>query len=169
MDQPMVDMMFEVLANQTRRGICQYFLTNDTPSAEIDDLASYLTGHDLIDVDADCEQITTGLIHVHLPKMADAALLDYDDRTQTVRYRGHPSLEQVLTIVDGPSDESRGLGLSPTTPTEFRLALKALLQRSHDNTVPVTGFWQCQQDTANTEQYWEVQIVPVQTPSTATR
>lgn len=34
--------------------------------------------------------------HIHLPKLDDTAIIDYDARNETVRYNSHPRLEKVL-------------------------------------------------------------------------
>jgi len=39
------------------------------------------------------------LRHSHLPKLEDAGLVEYDSRSETVRYWSQPSLEELLEHV----------------------------------------------------------------------
>lgn len=42
------------------------------------------------------EQVTTQLYHVHLPKLADHGVVEYDPETGTVRYQPHEQIEATL-------------------------------------------------------------------------
>lgn len=45
------------------------------------------------------EQIQTSLYHKHLPRLSDAALIEYDSRSEVARYRHpHPLLDRLLRI-----------------------------------------------------------------------
>ncbi len=44
--------------------------------------------------------LETNLRHVTLPKLWDIHLIDYDDRTGTIRYHSHPAFEELFEIVD---------------------------------------------------------------------
>jgi len=45
------------------------------------------------------DRVTRALHHVHLPKLDDAGVVDYDARSRTVRYWGHPVVEEYLLHV----------------------------------------------------------------------
>lgn len=165
MAQSTVDTVFTLLSNEMRRLLCHYFLARDSPTATVDDLVTHLLEYDLSGAARDRQHLRTELLHRHLPKLADAAVIDYDERTETVRYHGHPLLKQVLRTVADFSDDTSTAGLAPSDPTEFRQALTDLLHESDANNVPVPGVWGCRQ---NTDQYWEVRVVPMQAPPDVT-
>lgn len=165
MAQSTVDTMFTLLSNETRRLLYHYFLARESPTATIDDLVTYLLKHDTNGANHDRKHLRNELLHAHLPKLADAAIIDYDERTETVRYYGHPLLEQLLATAADFSEETSSVGFAPADPTEFRQVLTELLYESDANNVPVTGLWGCRPDT---DQYWEVRIVPMQAPPDVT-
>ena len=90
-----LDTTLEILANRDRRSVIEYL--RDTPyhTATIDELANHLVsrkaeqatehpGHD---------HVRTTLHHVHVPKLVDAGVIDYDARNQEIRYWGSERLE----------------------------------------------------------------------------
>lgn len=99
-----LDTVFEVLANQRRR-FALYTLT-DAPNGVVDLDALFedvvtleaaladeaLTRDHYVDAAAD-------LYHWHLPVLADVGLVDRDDRSGTIRYRGQSMLETWLDRV----------------------------------------------------------------------
>jgi len=48
----------------------------------------------------DCETVAIALHHVHLPKLAEGGVIDYDPRSETVRYCGRPDRERLLGLAD---------------------------------------------------------------------
>nr|WP_227380784.1 hypothetical protein [Haladaptatus halobius] len=44
------------------------------------------------------QQARTTLIHTHLPKLADHGIIEYDQRSATVRYRDGRQVEAVLEV-----------------------------------------------------------------------
>jgi hypothetical protein len=90
-----LDACLELLSNRQRRIILQFFLESETDHAPVDELISEIIsdeasrtgerpGHD---------SVASTLFHVHLPKFADANVLEYDTRHVEVRYRGDPLIE----------------------------------------------------------------------------
>ncbi|WP_449289219.1 DUF7344 domain-containing protein [Natrarchaeobius chitinivorans] len=47
------------------------------------------------------ETFQTETRHHHLPKLAKASVIEYDNRQGTVRYPGNPIVEQCLELVAG--------------------------------------------------------------------
>lgn len=96
-----LDACLELLANRQRRTMVRFFLENGTDHAPVDELITAIIdeeeaktgerpGHD---------SIASALFHIHLPKFADAAILDYDTRNLDVRYRGDPQVEAVYAKI----------------------------------------------------------------------
>ncbi|MFH5802122.1 hypothetical protein [Haladaptatus sp. CMAA 1911] len=46
------------------------------------------------------ESLRTELIHTHLPYLEDRKVIEYDARSEMIRYRSHSTIETVLESVD---------------------------------------------------------------------
>lgn len=84
------DRVFEVLADRQRRVLLRRLV--DEEIAGVDDLADAISER----VDEPRSQVRLGLVHTHLPKLDETAIVDYDRRSETVRYYEHDFLEYVL-------------------------------------------------------------------------
>ncbi|UPV72813.1 hypothetical protein M0R89_09650 [Halorussus limi] len=79
--------IFGALAHQRRR--CVLYYLRDHEQASIDDLASHLTVFEQ-DIPRNemtpeaIKQVKTTLVQIHLPKLDDYGLIDYDRRSETV-------------------------------------------------------------------------------------
>lgn len=91
-----------LLASERRRHLLSHLSTEDHDPVSTDEL---------VDVIAECEhpdpgpathraRITTDLHHVHLPKLADAGVVEYDSVAEIVYYTGPDRLESLLTAVE---------------------------------------------------------------------
>lgn len=108
LDEPVpslsLDAVLYVLANRSRR----YVLYALTDAAEgVTDLATLVEEVATLEA-ARSEaalrrdrylEVATDLYHWHLPALADVGVVDCDDRHDTVRYRGNPTLETWLARV----------------------------------------------------------------------
>jgi hypothetical protein len=95
-----LDRMFDVLRHPYRRRILM-LVSEHNPRDEnefsVDALATE---------DDDLELLTTELFHVHLPKLAEAGYIEWDEDTHTIR-RG-PNLDEIaplLRLIDDHQDE----------------------------------------------------------------
>lgn len=92
--------VYETLASRHRRYALHY-LHRFRPDATIQDVAAFVaeraaqTGDEAVDH----ERLLSELHHTHLPKLADAGLVEYDPATETVTYRGDRVLEAHLEFV----------------------------------------------------------------------
>ena len=94
-----LDRLFEVLTEHRRRYVLYYLDRTDDPVVTVADLADQLCTWER-DWDDQTEQpsnkhqenIRIDLHHVHLPKLGDAGLIDYDARSQTLHSRLGESL-----------------------------------------------------------------------------
>lgn len=89
--------VYEVLTalnDPLRQEIIAYFeLYADDPVAALDDVVTHIS-----------TKLRTGsvgslwlqLVHVHLPKLSAMGWLDYDERTEQIRYFGHDDAERIL-------------------------------------------------------------------------
>lgn len=54
----------------------------------------------------DRNQLTTELHHVHLPKLTDEGVIEYDPRSQQLRYHGEKRLEEWLERIEREERQS---------------------------------------------------------------
>ncbi|WP_231188993.1 hypothetical protein [Haladaptatus sp. DYF46] len=95
-----------LLGHEQRRAIITYFDQKTTDRASVDDLVEYIVSSGLKRKNPSAEhreRVRIGLFHNHLPRLADAGVLEYDQRSETVRYWGDSRLETLLKVA--PSDE----------------------------------------------------------------
>lgn len=84
MNDPSTDIVLAVLADEYRRLAVEALFGRDGPIQIADLAAAVAEGiHEGASGDSERE-IATALHHVHLPKLADADLLDYDPESTTV-------------------------------------------------------------------------------------
>lgn len=91
---------FDLLSHRYRRFVLHFLATRSNGVSDRLELATVVSEavHDEgVSPEDDLDRIVTELHHVHLPKLADANVLDYDDRTGYVRYWGEPTIEEFAT------------------------------------------------------------------------
>lgn len=94
-----LDTVFDLLCDQRRRLFLRFFYMNQFESAELDEVASYITrwesrmgGRSAPSLD-DVELV---LLHNHLPRLEDAGIIEFERSTATVQYHGSEELERIL-------------------------------------------------------------------------
>lgn len=92
-----LDAVLNTLRHRHSRAVCHYFRYYSTEVASVDDLVRFICGRDEQATDENCVEIR--LHHVILPKLADAEFIDYDFRSETVRYREPEVVEAWLDHV----------------------------------------------------------------------
>jgi hypothetical protein len=99
--KPMIDDVFQALADWRRREICQFFRETGAETATVDELALLLAGCRPAHAAADqsCEDLVAELEERHLTVLASAGVIDFDDRSGTVKYWGQPTVEKWLEHV----------------------------------------------------------------------
>lgn len=93
-----IDTLLAVLADEERRAIIAHLRETPSATASLDGLTTALATN----TDHDQERTRMRLHHFHLPKLADASLINYDMDTNTVEYHGHPALEPLLDSLTEP-------------------------------------------------------------------
>lgn len=93
-----LDELFEVLANGQRRQILAYLDGIDDDVAAFSELIEHVAD-DSAGESADArERVAMNLHHNHLPKLSTAGIVEYDARSETVRYRGGPVVADWVKI-----------------------------------------------------------------------
>jgi hypothetical protein len=98
-----LDTALEILANHDRRAIIEYLRDTSDHTATIDELANYLVSQkaERASEHPGRDHLQTTLHHVHVPKLVDSGLIDYDARNQEIRYRGSDRLERWHDRIQG--------------------------------------------------------------------
>lgn len=106
-----LDAVFEALRYRRQRYALYYL--QETEICGIDDLTDRITAWERTEAADEPEEtlrkeIKAALHHHHLPRLDDAGLVEYDERTCTVRFREPPVvLERLLSVaadVERPDD-----------------------------------------------------------------
>ena len=96
--------LYNVLSNPLRRALLEYFHASDEKTASLEDLVSHVRQYsfDARSVRSDdASFVRTQLHHVHLPKLDEHDVIEYDPRSSTVRYRPDPSFERGIEEILG--------------------------------------------------------------------
>lgn len=88
-----VDRLFSALANEHNRVVVRYLRDSPDAAATMDELADHVANHRTTSDASDPDRAAIHLHHVCLPKLADVGVIEYDPRTEIVRYRHHPAME----------------------------------------------------------------------------
>lgn len=83
----------DVLSDQNRRSVLSYLQESSSDVATLEDLVDHISTREV----RDDRQLAITLHHVTLPKLAEAGLVEYDPRSNTVRYEGD---SEVLELLD---------------------------------------------------------------------
>ncbi|MFC4548956.1 MULTISPECIES: DUF7344 domain-containing protein [Halorussus] len=108
-----LDELLSALADDDRRRVLGYFYDTSEDVATVDELAAYLADGSRSAAPAEPDPIRSAgrgrfasrLHHSVLPKLADEGAVEYDPRSETVRYRGGPVLERLLERAADVGDE----------------------------------------------------------------
>lgn len=91
------DDAIQVLCDDTRRTLLRYLIQSEAGTETVNDMASALVADETI---CACrEDIELALYHLHLPKLAEAGVIEWEPDVGTVRYLPNDSIE---TLLDGP-------------------------------------------------------------------
>lgn len=100
-----VDDLLSALSIGCNRSVLAHFRRTGDDVASLPELAAAVAERRDHATTADPESIALYLHHAGLPKLADTGVVDYDERRNTVRYRGHP-------LLDGWQGNLEGIGNS---------------------------------------------------------
>lgn len=94
------DQFYRALAARDRRRVLSYLL--ETTRSDVEELATVLCGWEAtttqtMQTPADRRTVLANLYHNHLPRLADAGLIEYDPQTGSVRIESlHPVVVGVI-------------------------------------------------------------------------
>ena len=90
------DELLTTLANGRRRAILTAIQDTDDGVATVQELTDHIDKQD----HGGPEVTSIQLVHSDLPRLEDAGIVDFDQRSQTVRYQGSTEVERVLEFVE---------------------------------------------------------------------
>jgi predicted transcriptional regulator len=90
-----LDEMFDLLADRHRRYLFEYLAKEADPTVPLDDAVSYVTDQlaEETDYRPTDEDVKGQLHHAHIPRLADSGLVEFDERSETIRYHVNERLE----------------------------------------------------------------------------
>jgi len=97
-NDPDADELFELLSNARRRRVRSFLHEADDGAVALDELVDHVVRQGTDGESGDREAAAVALHHVHLPKLADGGVIEYDSRTETVRYRGGPEHDRLREL-----------------------------------------------------------------------
>ncbi|WP_227380689.1 DUF7344 domain-containing protein [Haladaptatus halobius] len=89
--------LYTIFAKEHRREVLSYLQKKDSDVAELGELADHV--HEEVEEVTSPSHARLSLTHTHVPKLADHGVVDYDQHSETVRYRDGTRLEALLTVV----------------------------------------------------------------------
>lgn len=94
------DAVFDLLSNRRRRFTIHFLMRYGDRSATVDQIVDAVAAweRETTDIGIDEKEhrrrVRLTLGEIHLPKLADTNVIDYDTRSDFVRYWGHPVVEE---------------------------------------------------------------------------
>lgn len=89
-----IDQRFELLTQYERRCVVDFLQEIDAEHAGLDEVVRHLQQQRQMPDER--AKISVALLHIHLPKLATTDILEYDARSETVRYNGDELVESLL-------------------------------------------------------------------------
>lgn len=102
-----LDAILALLAHHHRRDLLRHLVRLPDQAATIDDCVGHLAEREAERTGnrPGRDHLEATLHHVHVPRLADAGVLEYDSRTQEIRYWGNDRLESWLERIRGDESE----------------------------------------------------------------
>lgn len=104
-----VTVMLEAIGHHQRRETLRFLMDHSDATATIDNVAKHLSRREIEQTGnpsgSSPTEIKISLYHMHLPKLEEAGLIEYDQRSGELRYWRHAALEDILDCL--PTDGNR--------------------------------------------------------------
>lgn len=87
--------MLELLSDHHRRILLDYLAKEADPTVALGDTVTYVATQLAEDTDSRPHEddVEASLLHRHIPRLADSGLVEFDDRSETIRYYENEQLE----------------------------------------------------------------------------
>lgn len=92
------DTIHDLLSSARRRHLISYLLERQDETVAVDDVIDWLTREEHPDRGpiAHRERVAIDIHHVHIPKLANAGVIEHDPVAETIRYDGPEALASLL-------------------------------------------------------------------------
>lgn len=91
--------IFEVLKHHLRRDVIDMLVERPGEPVPIDEVVDYIARESEAARGLTREQILTQLRHVHLPKLVEHEVVEFEPQADVVRYRSDEEIEEMLSLV----------------------------------------------------------------------
>ena len=102
-----VDSVLDALSNHRRRTVVRELLAHPADAVDVETLGAIVAESETNAVGnggAKRQNVAASLVHVHLPKLADARIVAYDHDAGTVQRRENALAEDILAVLDEESE-----------------------------------------------------------------
>lgn len=99
-ESPAMEDLLVALGHPLRREVLRYCAERSTRHMDLQSLADHLVVEGRHD-ERDRERVALLLHHLHLPKLADTGLVEFDPKSGQVRYHPSDELEQLIGRIHG--------------------------------------------------------------------
>ncbi|MCO8255938.1 hypothetical protein NKF26_19195 [Haladaptatus sp. AB618] len=100
-EQRSLDVLFKLLADEQRRQILSYLISNADQPVPLETIVEHLQTH----TGTNRERLKIHLHHISFPKLADHGVIEYNPSLQLISYTERPRLEALLQQEQIPVDE----------------------------------------------------------------
>ncbi|WP_123622010.1 hypothetical protein [Halorubrum sp. CSM-61] len=90
--------LLRTVANPERRAILRHLCETDSRAVDVDDLAAAIESRER-SADSGTARTAIELRHTHLPMLADADAITYDQGSEVVTYRSDEETEALLEFI----------------------------------------------------------------------
>lgn len=96
------DTIHDLLSSARRRRLISYLLERQDETVALDDVIDWLTREEHPDPGpiAHRERVAIDIHHVHIPKLANAGVIQHDPVAETIRYEGPEALATLLAATN---------------------------------------------------------------------
>lgn len=97
-----LDAVLEILSQRERRSILNYLVDSSEEVIPIDDVVEQIVQDEAERMSElpNQDHLKLELHHIHLPKLTKAGLLEYDSRSEQIRYWGDEQVEKWLKRIN---------------------------------------------------------------------
>lgn len=90
-DKQPTEAVFEALTDKRRQNVIVCLACSEQETMTINEVSEELA----TTPGSSVETIKTSLHHIHLPKLEEAGLVEYDERSEAIRYRSSESIRKL--------------------------------------------------------------------------
>ena len=97
------DTTLTVMADTRRRTVLRYLMENGHDTLSVDELVAGIEDDVSLPTETSWDRETHLLVELqqkHLPKLREAGVIDYDDRSRTLRYQSRDDVEALLRFLE---------------------------------------------------------------------